>query len=109
MNIKTLDKANEIARQIKEREKNLVKLQHKVGRRKQAINEHKNNKRQWLPFKNWFCMGIIESKESDKITFDAPMECEYPLHFELDEECVDLIIQHEIEKIEKLKKELEAL
>ena len=109
MNIEALNRANELTEIIKEKEHALGALTYKVHQRKRDIDEYKNGHKRWIPLKNWFCKGTIESKLTQKVTIDAPRELEYPLHFELDEECVDFIIQHEREKIDKLKKELEEL
>ena len=109
MDIETLNRANELTAIIKEKEHALGALTYKVHQRKRDIDEHKNGYKRWIPLENWFCKGTIKDKLTQKVTIDAPRECEYPLNFELDEECVELIIQHEREKIDKLKKELEEL
>ena len=109
MDIETLNKANELTAIIKEKENALYALIHKVNLRKRDIDEHKNSYKRWIPFENWFCKGTIKDKLTQKVTIDAPREFEYPLNFELDEECVEFIIQHERAKIDKLKKELEEL
>lgn len=109
MDIETLNRANELTAIIKEKEEALNALVYKVKQRKADIDAYKKQYKRWIPVEKWFCAGVIESKLTQKVTFDAPRECQYPLHFELDEECVDFIIQHEREKIDKLKKELEEL
>lgn len=76
-------------------------------REKKNIEEHKNGRNRWLPFAKWFCVGKI--KENRMVTLDAPLECRPSLEFELDKECVDFIINHQKEKIHKLRKELEEL
>jgi hypothetical protein len=106
MNIETLNKAKELTKQIKENEDALFALKHEVELRKRSINEYKNGRTRWIPFENWFCKGDIKN---NKVTVDAPMECKHSLEFELDEECIDLIINYEMQKIEKLKRELEEL
>lgn len=111
MNSETLGRANELTRLISEKEKVLSVLTYKVGQRKRYIRDYKGSSGlcRWIPFEKWFCVGTIKKKNGSEIVFDAPIECEYPLDFELDEECVDFIIKHEMETIQKLKAELDAL
>jgi hypothetical protein len=109
MNTETLNRANELANLIEEKEKALNILTFKVRRRQIKINEHKDKKIRYIPFPNWFCVGVIKNAKDNKVTLEPPLECEYPINFELDEECVEFIIKHEAEKIEQLKKELEEL
>ena len=111
MDITNLNRAIELASIIKEKENALGALTYKVNQRKRDIDKYKNgyNGYKWIPCENWFCKGTIKDKLTQKVTLDAPREFEYPLHFELDDECVEFIIQHEREKIDKLNKELEEL
>ena len=102
-----LNRANEIMDKIKGLEESLGFLQCKVYTRERDIKEYKENKKRWIPFDKWFCVGKI--KENGKVTLDAPIECRPSLEFELDKECVDFIIKHQREKINELRKELEEL
>ena len=106
MNKATLDRANEITKQINVSQEKLWALKDKVYRRKRDIGDYKTGRKRWIPDVNWFCRLLIRDK---KAYIDAPIECEPALKFELDEECVRLIIKYEEEKIDKLKKELEEL
>lgn len=103
----TLNRANEITNKIKELTESLGLLECKVYARERDIKEYKENKKRWIPIDKWFCVGKL--KEDGKVIIDAPIECHRSLEFELDKECVDFIINHQREKINELKKELEEL
>ena len=106
MNKETLKRANEITKQIEVSQEKLWALKNKVYRRKRDIGDYKTGRKRWIPDVHWFCRLIIRDKRA---YIDAPIECETALKFELDEECVNLIIKYEKDKIEKMKKELEEL
>lgn len=107
MTNETLNKANQIMEQIKELKKPLSELESRVYRRKKDIKNFKERHIGWIPIVNWFCRGIIE--KNNKVNLDVPIECMHRLEFELDEECVNFIIEHQKEKIKMLEKELEEL
>lgn len=106
MTEETLNKANELTKKIASAGKSLSLLKDRVRARERAIDSYKRGLSRWLPFAGWFCRGVVEG---DKVKLDVPIEGHRQLDFELDEECVGLIIKHEEEKIEKLKSELDSL
>lgn len=106
MNTETLKRANEITKQIEASQEKLWALESKVWRRKRDIGDYKTGRKRWIPDASWFGRLLIRNKRA---YIDAPIECEQALKFELDEECVNLIIKYEKDKIAKMKKELEEL
>lgn len=107
MTQETLDRANEITEKISESEKLLDALLLRIEQRKRDIKRYNEGNIRWIPFSKWFCNGAI--KKDGKIVVASSIECQTPIDFELDEECINFIINHEKDKISKLKKELEEL
>jgi hypothetical protein len=107
MTKESLNRANEITNKIKELTESLSLLECRVYRRKRDIKEYEAKRTHWIPIPKWFGRGTIENKR--KVNLDIPIECTPRLEFELDEECVNFIINHQKEKIKMLEKELEEL
>ncbi len=107
MTKESLDRANEISNKIKELKESLGLLECRVYRRKKDIEEYEQKRTRWIPIDKWFGRGTIENKR--KVNLDIPIECMPRFEFELDEECVNFIINHQKEKIKKLEEELENL
>ena len=107
MTKESLDRANEISNKIKELTESLGLLECRVYRRKKDIKDYEEKRTNWIPIPKWFGRGSIEKK--NKINLDIPIECMPRFEFELDEECVNFIINHQKEKIKMLEKELESL
>mgnify|MGYP003296512607 CR=1 FL=1 len=107
MTKETLDKANEISNKIKELTETLGLLECRVYRREKDLVEYAENRSRWIPVPNWFGRGTVE--KNNKVNLDIPIEGMHRFEFELDEECVWFIINHQREKIKMLEKELEEL
>lgn len=107
MTIETLNRANEILNRIKDLEKSLGLLEWRLHIRKRDFEDCNGKQKGLILMPKWFGKGTIN--ESNKVNLNIPIECNPPLDFEIDEECVEFIIKHERAKILKLKKELEEL
>lgn len=102
-----LNRANEITNKIKELKESLGLLECRVYKRKKDIKDYEQKQIRWIPISKWFGKGTI--KNNHKVNLDIPIECMSHFEFEIDEECVNFIINHQREKIEMLEKELEEL
>lgn len=107
MTKESLNRANEISNKIKELTESLGLLECRVYRRKKDIKKYNEDQTRWIPIPKWFGRGTIEKK--NKINLDIPIECMPRFEFEIDEECVMFIINHQKEKIKMLEKELAEL
>lgn len=107
MTRETLDKANEISNKIKELTESLGLLECRVYRREKDLANHEEKRTNWIPVPNWFGRGTIE--KNNKVNLDIPIEGMHHFEFEIDEECVRFIINHQREKIKMLEKELAEL
>lgn len=106
MTQETLNMANEIANKIEELEQSLIYLQNRISERETEIKSFEKGEKKKISLPKWFCKGII--KKDGKVALNVSAEYN-SIDFELDKECVDFIIQHKKEKIDKLKKEFAEL
>lgn len=101
-----LERAKEISNRIEELKGVVGFLEGRRYRRERDMEDFRRRRRPFIPCPKWFGIGRIKD---EKVKLDIPIECMPIMDFEIDEECVNLIIEHYKEKVRTLERELEEL